>query len=129
MNAFDATEQASAILATEPPPEGTRDPRWQALLVVTSYIQHEPELVWEFIEEWGGHEREDIREAVATCLLEPLLERHCEDFLTLIAERAISDTFFADMFLRCERFGSAAEPPFAKRFDALRRQLTEKFFD
>lgn len=129
MNAYDATEQASALLANEPPPEGMRDPRWQALLVVTSHIEDEPDLVWEFIEEWGGSEREDIREAVATCLLEPLLELHCDTYLTMLEERTISDTFFAEMFLRCDRFGKACEPRNAKRFDQLKKQLTAKFFE
>lgn len=129
MNAVAAIQRAEFLLPGEPAPSGRRDPRWQAIVSVARFVRHEPEAVWEFVDEWGNHPQEDLREAVASCLVEPLLEFHFDDFFPLVEERTISDAFFADMFLRCTRFGQAAELRNAKRFDALQRQLAAKFFD
>jgi hypothetical protein len=129
MNAAHAIERAALMLPGEPAPEGSRDPRWQALVCVGAHVDDDPELVWDFIEVWGGHDQIDLRDAIANCLLEPLLELHFDDFFPLVTERSIADASFADMFLRCEPFGVAAESKNARRFTSLQKQLAEKFFD
>ncbi len=71
-----AIARAERILPGTPAPEGKRDPRWQAIIRVGEFIETQPEAVWQFTHRWGKHAQRDLRSAVATCLLEHLLEHH-----------------------------------------------------
>lgn len=124
MTAHEAITQAEALLPGEPAPEGERDPRWQAIIAVGEHIETQPEAVWEFVARWGSHPQEDLRDAVATCLLEHLLEHHFEGFFPRVEARALTDPLFADTFLRCWQFGKSAESDHAARFEALRVHLS-----
>jgi hypothetical protein len=75
MDVLEAIRQAESLLPGEPVEEG-QDPRWQAIIAVGEHIESDPEVVWSFIRRWGSHRQEDLRDAVATCLLEHLLEHH-----------------------------------------------------
>jgi hypothetical protein len=46
------------------------DCRWQAMIVVGEFIEQNPEAVWQVICEFGVSKDEDMRDAVATVLLE-----------------------------------------------------------
>ena len=70
-----AIDKAKAVLHNPPGNEG-RDPRWQAIVDVGEYLQTEPERIWKFIEELRDTQDEDLRSALATCLLEHLIEDH-----------------------------------------------------
>lgn len=129
MTVQEAKERAEGILPGEEVTGNGRDPRWQALVVVGRHVKSEPEAVWEMVDHWGGDTQEDLRDAIALCLMEPLLEVHFEDFFPLVNERAITDPFFADMILRCQRYGQACEGANSRQFEALQRMLSEKFFD
>jgi hypothetical protein len=128
MTACEAIERAEGILPGEPAGTG-RDPRWQALVRVGRHISDEPEVVWQLVDRWGGDTQEDLRDAIAQCLVEPLLETHFDDIFPLLGERAIADQLFADMLLRCQRYGQASEGKNARQLESLQRQLNEKFFD
>ena len=128
MTACEAIERAEGILPGEPVSTG-RDPRWQALVRVGRHIHDEPEVVWTMVDRWGGDTQEDLREAIALCLLEPLLETHFDDIFPLLGERAITDPFFADLCVRCKGYGQAADGRHARDLQTLQRQLNEKFFD
>jgi hypothetical protein len=119
-----AIREAEALLPGEPVEEGL-DPRWQALIAVGEYVESEPEAVWEFILRWGGHPQEDLRDAVATCLLEHLLENHFGRYFQQAEELAVSDPLFGDMFLRCWKFGQSVESVNAMRFETLRVRVKE----
>src|SRR5581483_10911837 len=69
-----------ALLPGEPA-TGGQDPRWQAVIAVGEYIETEPEAVWSFIRRWGSHPQEDLRDLIATCLLEHLLEHQFRGLL------------------------------------------------
>jgi hypothetical protein len=58
---------AEALLPGEPVAQG-EDPRWQAILAITNYVETDPTPVWEFIRKWGNHPQEDLRTAVAEVL-------------------------------------------------------------
>jgi hypothetical protein len=118
----DAVHEAEAVLPGDPVDEGT-DPRWQAIIRVGEYVESDPEPVWQFIRRWGGHAQEDLRNAVATCLLEHLLEYHFEAYLPEVEEAALADPLFGDTFLRCWQFGQAEEPGNAERFMLLTQRL------
>jgi hypothetical protein len=114
--------EADSLLPGEPTEEGN-DPRWQAIIKVGEYIEAEPELVWEFICRWGGHPQEDLRDAIATCLLEHLLAWHFAGFFNRVEEQALTDPLFGDMVQRCWNFGQALEPANATRLAKLDRKL------
>jgi hypothetical protein len=122
MGVREAIRKADALLPGVPVKVGT-DPRWQAIIAVQDYIKSEPEAVWTFIHRWGGHSQEDLRDAVASCLLEHLLEVHFEAYFPQVERLALSDSLFGDTFLRCWQFGQAEESENAARFEALKTRL------
>ena len=125
MNVYAAIQEAEALLPGEPVAKG-EDPRWQAILEISKYVETEPGAVWEFIGKWGSHPQEDLRTAIATCLLEHLLQYHFTSYFPQVADLTLVDPLFVDTFLRCWKFGQAEEPPNAERFqrlhDLLRKQ-------
>ena len=54
--------------------------RWQALIVVGEAIESSPDQVWGIVREYGDSTDSDMRTAVATVLLEHLLDFHFEKF-------------------------------------------------
>ena len=121
----DAIAAAERLLPGIPAPDGESDPRWQAIIEVEEFLPSNPNEIWPFIRRWGSHEDDDLRAAIATCLLEHLLEDHFEIFFTKV-EQAVKDSpLFADTFLRCGRFGQAKEPANTARFTQLTRLARE----
>src|SRR6476619_5416805 len=70
--------------------------RWQALIVIGEFITTEPETVWEVTREYGISDDEDMRNGVATVLLEHLLEHHFATIFPRVRELALVDSQFAD---------------------------------
>ena len=122
MGVAEAIRLAEALLPGVPADEG-KDDRWQGIIAVGEFVASEPEAVWGFIRRWGGHPQEDVRAAVAACLLEHLLEHHFGAFFPRVEELAVADRLFGDTFCRCWPFGQAQEPGNAERFLALRERL------
>ena len=122
MSLFDAIREAEAILPGEPVEDGI-DPRWQAIIRIGEHIESDPEPVWQFVRRWGSHPQEDLRNAIATCLLEHLLEHHFAIYFPQVEEVALGEPLFADTFLRCWPFGEAEAAHNAKRFVALQKRL------
>ena len=118
-----AIRLADGILPGTPAPEGETDPRWQRIIDVGSYIDSAPEAVWEFVARWGTHEDDDLRSAIATCLLEHLLEHHFETLFPRVERLVAVDPMFADTFTSCWKLGQAELPHNAVRFDALMKQV------
>ena len=81
---FQAIQAAEAILPGVPAADGKPDPRWQAIIRVGEFVESDPEPLWTFALKWGKHPQADVRMAIATCLLEHLLERHP----SLLSQRA-----------------------------------------
>ena len=121
-NAQEAIRRAETLLPGVPADTGI-DARWQAIIAVGEHVEGEPEAVWEFVQAWGSNSQEDLRAAIATCLLEHLLEHHFAAIFPRVQQRALADPLFADTFLRCAQFGQAEEPSNAQRFQWLRRRL------
>jgi hypothetical protein len=116
---YEAIAMAEAVLPGQAAPEGEVDPRWQAIIAVGKFIETEPEAVWSFIDQWGGHRDEDLRMAIATCLLEHLLEHHFDAFIARVEDRARGDALFASTVRSSWTFGQAADPDRAARLDRL----------
>ena len=115
MSVYDAIAKAEAVLPGHAAPEGEIDPRWQAIIAIGEFIETERDAVWSFIIRWGGHPDEDLRTAIATCLLEHLLEHHFDNFIARVEQHARADGLFADMVSRCWTFGEAEHPDRAAR--------------
>jgi hypothetical protein len=121
-----AIARAESILPGRPAPDGVSDPRWQAIIRVGAFIESEPEAVWEFTLRWGKHVQSDLRTAVATCLLEHLLEYHFESIFPRVRQAALSSVRFADTFERCWWFGQAEDPKYARRIKRLQGELRRR---
>ncbi len=119
MTVDEAIAAADSILPGVVAPEGERDERWQALIAIGDFVETQAEAVWPFIVRWGVFPDEDLRTAVATLLLEHLLEYHFDEFILRVEEAAQSDPLFGDTISRCWKFGQAEEPSRAARFDRL----------
>jgi hypothetical protein len=122
MSVHQAIREAEALLPGEPVSDG-EDPRWQAIIEVGEYVGSEPEALWDFIRRWGGHPQEDLRDTVATCLLEHLLECHFAAYFPRVEALALAEPLFGDTFLRCWQFGQSLEPDNVERFEALKSRL------
>jgi hypothetical protein len=110
---------AEKLLPGHAAPDGERDPRWQAIIKVGYHIETDPEAIWPFVLRWGSHDDEDLRTAIATCLLEHLLEYHFDSIFPHVEAAARSNRNFADTVCRCWKLGQAEEPTRARRFDRL----------
>jgi hypothetical protein len=118
-----AIARAERILPGSPAPEGKRDPRWQAIIRVGEFVETQPEAVWQFTHRWGKHAQRDLRSAVATCLLEHLLERHFELVFPRVRQASLESVRFADTFSSCWSFGRSKKPNNTARIKRLQSQL------
>lgn len=114
---------AEQLLPGRPAPDGAEDPRWQAIIEVAMFAEHEPEAIWPLVLKWGSLEDEDVRAAIAICLLEHLLEYHCATTFPKIESAARSNAWFGKTAAQCWKFGQAKEPGRAQRFDRLLSDL------
>jgi hypothetical protein len=121
-----AIARAQSVLPGRPAPDGQPDPRWQAIIRVGTFIESHPEPVWEFARRWGKHAQADLRAAVATCLLEHLLEHHFETLFPRVRREALASVRFADTVASCWPFGFAALPRNLARMQRLKRELRRK---
>ena len=71
----------------------------------------------------GFHEGEDVRTAIATCLLEHLLEYHFDTISPKAESAARSNALFGKTAAQCWKFGQAKERGRAQRFDRLLSDL------
>jgi len=122
MTVKEAIWEAEKMLPGTPALEHKEDPRWQAIIAVGEFAENNPEEVWSFVYRWGSSEQEDLRTAVATCLLEHLLEYHFDLIFPRVEEAVKKNRFFEDMFLGCAKFGQSEIPKNAKRFDHLKKK-------
>ena len=125
MDVEAAIAEAEQLLPGVAAPDGQIDPRWQAIIQLGNYVETDAEPIWQFIERWGRHEDEDLRAAIATCLLEHLLEHRFGEYFPKVEEATRASHLFADTFTRCWKFGQAAQPSNAERFDRLRERCRE----
>jgi hypothetical protein len=118
-----AITKAEGLLPGTPSPEGEKDPRWQALIKVGEYIPDHPLEVWHFIEKWGKSRSADVRMAIATCLLEHLLEYHFSEYFPLVKIKCQQSKLFADTFTSCGEFGQTNEKKNSKAFLGLMNEI------
>ena len=121
-----AIEAAEALLPGEAAPDDELDPRWQAIIEVSEFIPSDPDAVWAFTAKWGVHDDEDLRTAIATCLLEHLLEHHFDLIFPRVEKLAMDNARFSQTFGSCWKFDQSEIPANSKRFDKLKRACDKK---
>jgi hypothetical protein len=119
MNVHEAIQRANEMLPGLPAPDGDEDPRWRAIIAVSEHIEAHPGEIWDFAKRWGCHPMEDVRTAVATCILEHFLEHHFDSMFSQVEELAKSDLMFANTLSMCWKFGQTEDSVNATRFDRL----------
>jgi hypothetical protein len=122
---LEAIAYADSLLPGVPAPKGQRDDRWQAILHVENYVESNPEEVWQFVQRWGGSPQEDLRDAIACCLLEHLLEVHFQLVFPRVEAAVRENPAFADTWCRCWKLGQAAATGHSEAFDNLRAWCEE----
>jgi hypothetical protein len=126
MTVQEAIAAAERLLPGRAAPEDEEDARWQAVIVISKFIEYAPEAIWPFVLHWGSHEDEDVRAAIATCLLEHLLERHFDLLFPRIETAARSNVWFAKTTALCWKFGQSKDPARAERFDRLCAEIRRR---
>jgi len=111
------------LLPGTPSPEGKPDPRWKAIIKVGEYVETGPQEVWLFIRKWATYPSDDLRMAVANCLLEHLLEYHFDEYFPKVRKACHQSKRFAWTFDMCAQFGQANQPENSKSFNELKNKL------
>jgi hypothetical protein len=109
MTVHEAIAAASRLLPGAPSSEGI-DPRWQGIIQVSEYVEASPDEVWGFAAQWGCSDDPDLRSAIATCILEHLLEHHFSRVFPLASALARTNANFAQTIRMCWRFGESENP-------------------
>ena len=126
MDVTQAIKYANSILPGVPAPEGQDDPRWKAIIDLGEFVQSNPEEVWSFVSRWGVHPDEDLRAAIATCLLEHLLEHHFDLLFPRVEYLATKSTTFGQTFSMCTKFGNAVAEDNSRAFDRLKERILRR---
>jgi hypothetical protein len=97
--------------------------RWDMACMLALHVEASPEEVWPLVARLGCSDDPDSRMAIATCVLEHLLEHHFDLIFPRAEMLALADPRFADTFCTCWKFGQSKEPVNSARFDALEAKL------
>ncbi len=97
-----------------------RDQRWEAAAQLTDFATSKPYLVWPIVVRLGSSADEDLRQAVATCILEHVLEHYFVKYFPLL-EKEIErgNPNLRDTLKLSWKLGQAETPENAKRWDKL----------
>jgi hypothetical protein len=100
--------------------------RWQAAVSLGELVGTYPKRVWPLVLKWGSSPCEDTRNAIATCVLEHLLEHHFKAVFPMVNREVSVNPLFADTFCRCWKFGQSESRGNSRKFEALQRELREQ---
>jgi len=76
--------------------------RWQSLIVIADLIEAKPDLVWEVVSEFGDSDDDDMRMAIATILLEHLLDHDFGRYFPKVQEEIRNKRYrFIDTLGNC----------------------------
>ena len=120
---------AEAILPGKPSRPGEIDPRWQAIILVGTFIESHPEVVCDFALRWAKRRGRDLAAAIHCCLIEHLLEHHFEIVFPMMRRASLDDLRVAEHFMPYSghfQFGQATLPKNVSRLKRLARELERK---
>lgn len=86
------------------------DCRWQSLIVIGEFIENHPEDIWSIVLEHASNSDEDMKTALATILLEHLLEHHFDNFVPKLRREIVDgkNLAVAKVLAKCWVFGNTA---------------------
>src|SRR5216117_1729889 len=90
--------------------------RWQAAIALGEFAASTPEHIWPLVVRHGSRRHADARMAIATCVLEHILEHHFDTFFLRVADAAMSSRWFADTAGSCWLMGQSELPRNARRW-------------
>lgn len=104
-------------------PDRNNSIRWRTFLLVGEYIRDFPSKVWPFIVKYGAVPNKDIRNGVASCLLEHILEYHYDKYLPEVEKLLFSNKNYIYIFKGSFFFG---DEEFRQEFESRKTALIEK---
>jgi len=115
-----ALKHAETMLRLNPSSRTSgKNPKWAAVGALNKFIRWRPQQVWLVIRRWGQSDDPDTRAAIATCLLEHLLQYHFQTYIDRVDRLARSDPNFAHTVSFCWKFGQSEKCENSARFDAV----------
>ena len=120
-NPFDAADAPAAVIRAESMlASPDNDTRWQGAILLGEFCESAPEVIWPTVVQFGSSPDDDMRTAIATCVLEHILEHHFEPFFERSRQIVVAGNKpFTDCLRQCWRFGQAESPTNKERLDAL----------
>jgi hypothetical protein len=100
--------------------------RWQAAIALGEFVYLHPEDIWPLVLTHGSRRHADARMAIATCVLEHILEHHFDAFFPRVADAARSSRWFAVTTSSCWQMGQVALPQNARKWRNLMRELEKR---
>ena len=97
--------------------------RWQAAIALGELAATVPGLIWPLVLKHGSRRHADVRMAVATCVLDHILEYHFDAYFPRVAKASTRSPWFRDTFRSCWRTGLADLPRNARRWRSLEKAL------
>jgi hypothetical protein len=97
--------------------------RWQAAIVLGEFADTDPAMIWPLVVKHGSRRHADVRMAIATCVLEHVLEHHFETYFPKVEKEALANRWFADTFASCYAMGEAEFPANQQRWRRLKNQF------
>ena len=93
---------------------------WEAAEALGEYAELNPDAIWPLVVKHGSSVNDEVRLAIATCVLEHILEYHFDRYFPLVENIIRSgNQWFAKAFQICWKFGFAERPANARRWDEL----------
>lgn len=79
--------------------------RWKILTLLGNYSEQYPNILWPIIIKWGQSNISDIRNGIACCVLEHVLQYHKSKYIKRINKIVIEGSWYMkDTLDRCWRF-------------------------
>lgn len=101
--------------------------RWSAAEAAGDLIARRPRAVWNLVVVHGTSANEDVRAAVATCMLEHLLEERFDEYFPLLESEVLSGKLLlGDTLRRCWKLGLAELPDNSARWDQVVSYVKER---
>lgn len=94
--------------------------RWAAAEAAGELVSTRPRFVWSLVVAHGSSAEEDVRAAVATCMLEHLLEEHFDEYFPLLEnEIRAGNLLLGDTLRRSWKLGQAEDPERSAQWDKI----------
>jgi hypothetical protein len=99
--------------------------RWQSFLLMGSFIENNPELIWPIVEKWGCVKNRDIRVGIGVCILEHLLEHHFSEYFPKV-QSTIEEGNIRFIYTLAACYNLAKDPKDAVAFDRVLIEYAKK---